>query len=123
MRCLGLNPSQKQLEEISLEVTGNVTVQTAEGTIVNYEKFKAYMVPVLMENKLQRDDESTLKKAFRTIDVEKRGYIEPEKLAGLLSSYGEVFTQEEIEDMFHVAVDRTKGVIFYEQYAARLAND
>jgi hypothetical protein len=44
------------------------------------------------------------------IDQEKRGYIEPEKLAGLLSSLGEPFSDQEIEEMFAVAVNPEKGM-------------
>lgn len=60
---------------------------------------------------------------YKAIDLEKKGYIEPEKLAGLLTSHGEPFTPEEVEAMFKVAVDPDKGVIFYKDYAALLAND
>lgn len=46
------------------------------------------------------------------IDQEKRGYIEPEKLAGLLSTLGEPFSNQEIEEMFSVAVNAEKGLFF-----------
>ena len=44
------------------------------------------------------------------IDQEKRGYIEPEKLAGLLSTLGEPFTPQEVEEMFSAAVNPGKGM-------------
>lgn len=44
------------------------------------------------------------------IDQEKRGYIEPEKLAGLLSSFGEPFSTQEIEEMLAAAVNPEKGM-------------
>ena len=81
------------------------------------------MVTTMIENKIVRDDENKIKKAFQVIDVEKKGYLEPEKLAGLLTTLGEPFSQEEIEEMFSFAVDPERGVIICDSYAAILAND
>lgn len=72
---------------------------------------------------MQREDENTIKQAFRVLDLEKKGYLQPENLAMLLSTHGEPFTQEEIEKMFQVCIDPNKGVILYNDYAAKLAND
>ncbi len=81
------------------------------------------MIQLLVENKLPRDDENKIKKAFQAIDIEKKGYIEPEKLTQLLSTMGEPFSQEELEELYSVALDADKGVIFYEEFATLLAHD
>jgi len=75
------------------------------------------------DNKMKKDDEDTIRKAFQALDLEKKGYIEREKLAGLLATLGEPFTEQEIEEMFSVAVNPEKGIIEYETFAAILARD
>ncbi len=49
--------------------------------------------------------------------MEKKGFIEQEKLSGLLTTVGEPFSPEEIEEMFSVAVDTEKGTYSYSLFS------
>lgn len=76
-----------------------------------------------MNNTMKRDDETKIKQAFRVIDQERSGFIDASKLAHLLMTMGEPFTQEEVDEMFSIAVDQKKGIVRYNEYASVLAND
>ncbi|PRP81235.1 hypothetical protein PROFUN_02069 [Planoprotostelium fungivorum] len=129
VRALGMNPSQKELSDIHKDVSVNINseeperLQVVEGAHAPLTKLQPKLVQIMIENKMARDDEQKIKRAFQVIDTERKGYIDTEKLSSLLSSHGESFTQEEIEEMFSLAVDPDKGVIFYDEYATLLAND
>ncbi|KAG8346393.1 hypothetical protein ERJ75_001445500 [Trypanosoma vivax] len=72
---------------------------------------------------VSRDDEETIYKAFCTIDVAKRGYLEADELRLLMCNGEEPFTNEEMENMIAAAADPETGYIFYEDFADVLANE
>eukprot|EP01112_Ceratiomyxa_fruticulosa_P018768 TRINITY_DN6054_c0_g1_i1.p1 TRINITY_DN6054_c0_g1~~TRINITY_DN6054_c0_g1_i1.p1 ORF type:complete len:187 (-),score=45.32 TRINITY_DN6054_c0_g1_i1:69-629(-) len=133
LRALGLNPSNIDIATMLENLEGkednkSQNPNNAKGSKPTSKRiflvpFQNHVVQLLLENKMPRDDESTVRSAFEILDIEKKGYIEPEKLSSLLSTMGEPFTPEEIEDMFSLAVDPDKGVIYYENYSTLLAND
>ena len=46
---------------------------------------------------------------FRTLDPDNKGYIEADKLRNLLTTHGERFSQEEIDDFLTFASDSESG--------------
>ena len=48
------------------------------------------------------------------MDKEKKGYLTAEELKQVLTSEGEVFTAEEMEEMINSALDPFEGKIFYD---------
>ena len=63
-----------------------------------------------------RDSEEKLLRAFRTLDPDNKGYVEAEKVRTLLTTHGERFSQEEIDDFLNFAVDADSGLLHYEDY-------
>jgi hypothetical protein len=67
------------------------------------------MSRILLENQYPRDSEDKLLRAFRTLDPDNKGYIEADKLRNLLTTHGERFSQEEIDDFLTFASDAESG--------------
>lgn len=88
---------------------------------IRYEKFEQLVLRIVKESEYPRDSEERIITAFQTLDPEGEGFIRKDELAAILSSQGEAFTQEEIDDFVDQAADPEKGVIYYEDYAAILA--
>ena len=68
-----------------------------------------------------RDSEEKLLRAFRTLDPENKGYVESDKIRTLLTTHGERFSQEEIDDFLHFAVDAETGLLHYEDYVMQVS--
>jgi len=58
--------------------------------------------------------------AFRTMDKEKKGTLEPARFKEMLMREGEPFTSEEVEEMFNFAVTKSDGLIHWEDYVDKL---
>jgi len=71
-------------------------------------------------HRLQGAEPELLLAAFKTLDVDGKGTVDPEKLRNLLTSEGEAFSPEEMEDMLTAAVDSSTDLIHYEDYVPKL---
>lgn len=58
--------------------------------------------------------------AFKTLDLENNGYLTKENFGKLMMEEGEPFTQEEMDEMWPVAIDPISGHIPYELYLNQL---
>lgn len=58
--------------------------------------------------------------AFKTLDLENKGYLTKENFGKLMMEEGEPFTQEEMDEMWPVAIDPISGHIPYELYLNQL---
>ena len=56
----------------------------------------------------------------QTLDPDNKGYIEAEKLRNLLTTHGERFSQEEIDDFLSFASDSETGLMHYEDYVMQI---
>lgn len=56
----------------------------------------------------------------QTLDPDNKGYIEAEKLRNLLTTHGERFSQEEIDDFLSFASDSESGLMHYEDYVMQV---
>merc|ERR1719408_570429 len=111
VRHLGICPTEIELRDMITEV------EEEEPTgYIRFERFERMMSRILMENQYPRDSEEKLLRAFRTLDTENKGYVEAEKIRTLLTTHGERFTQEEIDDFLNYAVDSESGLLHYEDY-------
>eukprot|EP00002_Diphylleia_rotans_P003222 TRINITY_DN1219_c0_g1_i5.p1 TRINITY_DN1219_c0_g1~~TRINITY_DN1219_c0_g1_i5.p1 ORF type:complete len:108 (-),score=22.95 TRINITY_DN1219_c0_g1_i5:129-452(-) len=90
--------------------------------VILYDKFEKMMVRVMMENEITRDSEERIVQAFKTIAKGKHS-INMEELAVYLTTMGDKFTQEELEEFKSASMDPDKGEILYEDYASVLASD
>lgn len=55
------------------------------------------------------------------LDKDKKGFLMPEDLQNILTTDGEIFGAEEMEEMLTACVDPIDGRIYYEDYANTLA--
>ena len=109
VRHLGINPTEIELRDMITEI------EEEEPTgFIAFERFERMMQRIMLENQYPRDSEEKLLRAFRTLDPENKGYVEADKIRTLLTTHGERFSQEEIEDFLHFAVDAESGVLHYE---------
>ncbi|XP_069360912.1 uncharacterized protein [Maniola hyperantus] len=61
-----------------------------------------------------------LKLAFRVFDTEKRNFLEIDEIKVIVTSYGDVFTDEETREMLRDANVRGDGNVFYEDFVDSL---
>ena len=111
VRHLGICPTEIELRDMITEV------EEEEPTgFIRFERFERMLSRILMENQYPRDSEEKMLRAFRTLDPNNNGYVESEKLRTLLTTHGERFSQEEIDDFLHFAADQETGLVHYEDY-------
>jgi Ca2+-binding EF-hand superfamily protein len=58
---------------------------------------------------------------WQTLDPDNKGFIEVEKMRTLLTTHGERFSQEEIDDFLSFAADPEGGLIYYDDYVAQVS--
>ena len=111
VRHLGICPTEIELRDMITEI------EEEEPTgFIRFERFERMMSRILLENQYPRDSEEKLLRAFRTLDPDNKGYVEAEKVRTLLTTHGERFSQEEIDDFLNFAVDADSGLLHYEDY-------
>ena len=116
VRHQGICPTEIELRDLITEC------EEEEPTgFIRFEKFERMMSRVLLETQYPRDSEEKLLRAFRTLDPNNNGYVEAEKIKTLLTTHGERFSQEEIEDFINFAVDSETGLLHYEDYITSVA--
>lgn len=115
VRALGRCPSELELRDMITEI------EEEEPTgFIRFDKFERMMLRVLMEDRFPRDTEDKLLAAFRVLDTAGKGQLDAEKLRELLTTTGEKFTSEEIDDMLAFAADKETGLVHYEDYTTLL---
>lgn len=70
-----------------------------------------------------RDDEATLYRAFETLDVDQRGYLEFEDLRSTMMTEGEPFSSAELQEMWMSMHDSETNRIYYRDFADVLARE
>mmetsp|Transcript_56108 Transcript_56108/g.111376 ORF Transcript_56108/g.111376 Transcript_56108/m.111376 type:complete len:165 (-) Transcript_56108:292-786(-) len=116
VRHLGICPTEIELRDMITEI------EEEEPTgFIQFKRFEKMMARILLENQYPRDSEEKLLRAFRTLDPDNKGYVEAEKLRTLLTTHGERFSQEEIDDFLHFAVDAESGLLHYEDYVSQVS--
>lgn len=117
MRYLGAYPSETDVVRKVLP-----DIQEDEPmAFVTYEKFEKKMLEVLETQEFAPDSEDVLLQAFRTIDTEKKGYVEASRMKQLLvGAEGTPFRQKELDAFITAAKDLETGNIYYEDYIAML---
>mmetsp|Transcript_34642 Transcript_34642/g.54089 ORF Transcript_34642/g.54089 Transcript_34642/m.54089 type:complete len:161 (+) Transcript_34642:352-834(+) len=120
IRSLSIYPSEKQLQRWIHEIEE----EEPTGFIV-YDKFEALAVRLCTEEAMsnKRNTEDEILQAFKTLDVDNKGYLEADELQRLMTSYVEKFSAEEVKEMLSAAVDVEMGRVYYEDYAELLAGD
>lgn len=55
-------------------------------------------------------------RAFEALDKEQKGFLTAEELTKYLTTEGEPFTEEEMDEMLTAAIDPDKDVIVYKDF-------
>ena len=120
MRYLNVYPSEKMLVSNILP-----SMQGDEPTsFVTYAKLEEVMLELMFHKVCDPDPEDILLQAFKTLDVEGKGYIEWDKMREIMQGEGEApFRDKEIEQFQRIAMDIDTGHCFYEDYVAALRNN
>ncbi|XP_017125594.1 dynein regulatory complex protein 8 [Drosophila elegans] len=115
LRLLGCVPTEEEVNEVisateSEETTGEV----------HLTKFLPHVSQLLMERKMEPAPPEKILQAFKILDPENKGYLTKESFGKLMMEEGEPFTQEEMDEMWPVAIDPISGHIPYEFYLNQL---
>lgn len=94
---------------------------------VRLDQFERVVLPMMLtgvhqDELVSKDAEEDIMRAFEALDIEKKGYIETDKLVAMLKSYGEPFDDEEIKEFLEKAEDVETHTVRYEDYVAMLAH-
>ena len=109
MQLFGLNPSNKQINEI------------LEKNCINKELMFHQLERIVIE--LNEDDmEDQLQIAFAKFDADKSGYIDEKLFQKFMCNYGEKLSQEEFQLMMK-HVDNKNGRIKYSQLIEVLSKE
>ncbi|XP_044037377.1 dynein regulatory complex protein 8 [Siniperca chuatsi] len=114
---LGCFPTQADLHDFIAEVEEDHT------GYVHLDRFLPAMTKVLLEHKFPPIPEDLLLQAFEVLDKEKKGYLGPEELTKYMTQEGELFTQEEMDEMLTALADQEKNLIYYKDLISQLTID
>jgi calmodulin len=97
-------------------------METDEPTgYVPWDNFYKITSEIMKAKYPSKDDEESLFRAFQTLDTEKKGFLTPDELRQVMTTTGEPFTKEEIDEMLAACTDPTENKIYYEDYVMVLA--
>jgi Ca2+-binding EF-hand superfamily protein len=115
IRSLGVFPSERQLHSILQQV------EEDEPTgFVRLERFRPVMERILANNEIPRNTAGDLIQAFQVLDTTGSGELDPEEVKNLLTSQGEIFSDEEIQEFLAYAVDPVTHQFNYAAYARKV---
>ncbi|XP_070688438.1 dynein regulatory complex protein 8 [Pempheris klunzingeri] len=117
IHSLGCFPTQADLHDFTAEV------EEDHAGYIHLDKFLPAMTKVLLEHKFSPIPEDLLLQAFEVLDKEKKGYLEPEELTKYMTQEGELFTQEEMDEMLTALADHEKNLIYYKDLISQLTID
>uniref|UniRef100_A0A8C9XTL5 EF-hand calcium binding domain 2 n=1 Tax=Sander lucioperca TaxID=283035 RepID=A0A8C9XTL5_SANLU len=89
---------------------------------IHLDKFLPAMTKVLLDHKFPSIPEDLLLQTFEVRSASK-GYLEPEELTKYMTQEGEVFTQEEMDEMLTALADHEKNLVYYKDLISQLTID
>ncbi|XP_030378267.1 dynein regulatory complex protein 8-like [Scaptodrosophila lebanonensis] len=115
LRILGCAPTEKEVHEIML-----ATESAEEPGETHLSKFIAHITKLLMDEAMKPASSDEILDAFKVLDPENKLYLTKEYFGKLMSEDGEPFNEEEMADMWAVAIDPITDNIPYEFYINQL---
>ncbi|XP_062135823.1 dynein regulatory complex protein 8 [Drosophila sulfurigaster albostrigata] len=115
LRLLGCVPTEQEVNEV---ISATETEETSG--VVHLTKFLPHVSQLLMERKMEPAAPEKILEAFKILDFENKGYLTKDSFGKLMMEEGEPFTQEEMDEMWPVAIDPISGHIPYELYLNQL---
>lgn len=106
LRALGQHPTEADLQDLvsSLEVEGH--------TAIEFPEFLSILAKIIKDT----DPETELMEAFKIFDKENTGNISNAELRKIMTTYGEVLNDEEVEEMIREADTDGDGMIDYTEF-------
>merc|ERR1719187_1110890 len=91
MRCLGLNPTEEQVQQLinQLDIDGNSTVDFSEFL---------YIIMYHMQ-----DSEAEIKEAFKVFDKDGSGWISAAEFRLYLTHFGQTMSEKEVDELINFA--------------------
>ena len=106
LRSLGVNPSESEIHELLID-TG-----LEESDRIKFDDY-SFMAKKLLEVKVPKDE---LLKAFTELDTSNEGKIEKGEFVRIMSNLGDPLTEEEINEILHVADPNNEGFFDYKAF-------
>ncbi|KAI9928722.1 hypothetical protein MW887_001939 [Aspergillus wentii] len=101
MRSLGLNPSdievQDMVHELDLDRTGTI----------DFQEFLTSMAAKVTD----KDTEAAIRQAFRVFDQDNSGTISADEIRRVMSSIGDILSDDDIDEMIRMADVNGDGTI------------
>ncbi|SPP74881.1 dynein regulatory complex protein 8 [Drosophila guanche] len=115
LRFLGCVPTEREVNEVIAATES--TEYPGESQLT---KFMAHVSQILMAGQMKPSSTEKLFEAFQVLDPENHKYLTKEYFGKLMLEEGDTFTEEELEDMWPVAIDPITGNIPYTLYINQL---
>ncbi|CAG9826572.1 unnamed protein product [Diabrotica balteata] len=112
MRALGQNPTEKELKKITAEVDKQEFGTISFDTFINMMKCKLCTTNMVEE----------LRESFQVLDRKSTGVISIFDLRDILTSTGDKFDDDEIEEMMKDVVLNDNDEVVYDEYINTLAS-
>ncbi|XP_046584252.1 calmodulin-A-like isoform X2 [Haliotis rubra] len=118
LRSLGMNPSERDLEEARHELEISGTFSRARGTVsfADVERYIARRGGVF----LGCDEEEDIHAAFQVLDRNGNGRIDIDEFRHFMTTMGERMTPEEVEELLSVAKKDGEAFIEYKDIVRAL---
>mmetsp|Transcript_117466 Transcript_117466/g.327189 ORF Transcript_117466/g.327189 Transcript_117466/m.327189 type:complete len:157 (-) Transcript_117466:51-521(-) len=107
MRCLGLNPTDAELERYIHEADAN-----CDGIL----EFESEFLPLMARKCQDIDDEEDLVQAFVPFDRESNGFVHIAEFRHLMLTLGQQLTESEVDRMIQTIGCDTEGRIDYREF-------
>lgn len=113
IRAYGLNPSQSELsnyiKQIEKDPRGNIS----------FQDFSDFMLDKMSNFDLPED----IVDAFRTFDMEEKGFISVNELRFILMNLGEKFSEQEMDEFILATQVNANGDVDYREFVRSMKNE
>ncbi|KAJ8309530.1 hypothetical protein KUTeg_014404 [Tegillarca granosa] len=108
MRAIGMNPTEDELLDKARDIDKN------HNGCIDFAGFLQMNAEQMRESAAEKQDESFLKDAFKSFDLNGSGLIPSDKLREAMLTLGEKLTEEEVDEMIQLGDKNKEGEVNYE---------
>ncbi|KAG9389803.1 EF-hand domain pair [Carpediemonas membranifera] len=116
LRALNINLTEARLRDVCSQVG-----EEEPSGFIQYKRLEPVILTFLMGSETFRDTEERILEAFKVLDTEGKGYLDADELRVLMTTNGEYFSTEEVNEMLAFAADPEDGKINYMEYVKHLS--
>ncbi|XP_028131617.1 dynein regulatory complex protein 8-like [Diabrotica virgifera virgifera] len=111
IRGLGCCPTEAEIQDII-----NGLKNSKWPGCVHLVNFLPKVFTFISDHKYEPASPEQLMEAFRSLDPKGLGYLTKDEMAEIMFTDGEPFTQDELDEMFEIAIDPLTNTVNYEYY-------